>query len=57
MGTVEALKSKALARIEERRAEIIALAKAVLQVPETGFKEFQPSRLVLEKLQDLGVPC
>ena len=52
----ETLKQVACARIDERREEIIGIAKTILAHPETGFTEEKTSRLVRERLQEQGVP-
>ena len=56
MPTVAEMKQAAIAAIEERKEEIIGVAKAVLQNPETGFTEHKTSRLVQEKMRAMGIP-
>ena len=56
MPTVAELKQAAVAAIEERREEIIGIAKIVLENPETGFTEQKTSGLVQERFQSMGIP-
>lgn len=56
MPTVAEMKQAAIAAIEERKEEIIGIAKTILQNPETGFTEQKTSRLVQEKMQAMGIP-
>ena len=51
----ESLKATAQAAIDRRRDWIIDIAKQALRSPELGFREFETSRLVSEKLTELGV--
>ena len=52
----EELKRKACDVIERRKAEIIGVAKDILQNPETGFNERRTARLVAQKFSELGIP-
>jgi amidohydrolase len=52
----EELKRKACEAIERRKSELVAVAKKVLENPETGFHEFKTSRLVAEEFEKLGIP-
>lgn len=56
MPTVAEMKQAAIAAIEERKEEIIGIAKTILQNPETGFTEQKTSRLVQQKMQTMGIP-
>ena len=56
MPSREELKRKACNAIEGRKAEIIGIAKDILQNPETGFNEHRTARLVAKKFNDLGIP-
>jgi amidohydrolase len=56
MPNKEDLKSKVCLEIDRRSEEIVGLAKAIWQNPELGFKEAKTSRLVAEKLAELGIP-
>ncbi len=56
MSSREELKRKACDAIERRKAEIIGVAKDILQNPETGFNEHRTARVVAQKLSELGVP-
>jgi amidohydrolase len=49
------LKAKAQAAIDQRRDWLIDIAKTVLDTPEPGFLEVKTSRLVQEKLSELGI--
>lgn len=51
------MKSKIQACIEKRRDEIIELGDRIFDNPETGFKEFNTSKLVAEKFRSLGFEC
>ena len=51
----ESLKATAQAAIDRRRDWIIDIAEQALRSPELGFREFETSRLVSEKLTELGV--
>ena len=56
MSMIEELKRKACEAIDSQKDEIIAVAKKVLQTPETGFGEVKTSRLVAQKFQRMGIP-
>ncbi|MBI4200435.1 MAG: amidohydrolase [Chloroflexi bacterium] len=56
MPTLADLKRATLAAIDQRKAEVIGIARAVLENPETGFTEQKTSRLVQETLRAWGVP-
>lgn len=51
----EELKSKVCQEIDDRSKEIIGMAQAVLESPETGFREMKTSRLVAQKFTELGI--
>ena len=55
MLNVQELKQKACAIIEERKSEIIGLAKDILDHPEAGFTETRTARLVAQKFGELGL--
>ena len=55
MPDIEELKAKAQAAIDGRRDWLIDIAKTVLNNPEPGFCEVKTSRLVSEKLKELGI--
>ena len=55
MPSVSELKSAAIAAIEQHREQIIDTAKTVLMNPETGFTEQKTSKLVQERLTELGI--
>ena len=50
------LKERAIAAIDERRDEIIAIAQDILRNPETGYTEARTSNLVKEWYQRLDIP-
>jgi amidohydrolase len=52
---VSALKQKACAEIDKRRAEIIAIGEELFKNPELGYKEYKAARLVAEKLKEMGL--
>lgn len=56
MPTVDELKQAAVAAIDQRKDEIVEIAKTVLANPETGFTEQKTARLVQEKFKSLGIP-
>ena len=55
MLNVQELKQKACAIIEERKSEIIGIAKDILAHPEAGFTETRTARLVAQKFGELGL--
>ena len=55
MPDIEGLKAKAQAAIDERRDWLVAIARTILDNPEPGFHEVKTSRLVSEKLSELGI--
>ena len=55
MASIEELKAKVQAAIDERRAWLIDIAKTILVNPETGFREVKTSKLVSERLSELGI--
>ncbi|MDP7240559.1 MAG: hypothetical protein QGH72_05055 [Dehalococcoidia bacterium] len=56
MPTKQELKDRACAAIEERKDEIIDLAKDILKHPETGYTEMRTSGLVKEWFNRLDIP-
>ncbi|MBI4232924.1 MAG: amidohydrolase [Chloroflexi bacterium] len=56
MPTPDELKAIALRRIDAHKDEVIRIAKLILQNPEPGFYEAKTSRLVAQKLTELGIP-
>ena len=55
MLTRDELKSKVCQEIERREEEITEVAQAILEKPETGFREVETSRLVAQKFAELGI--
>lgn len=55
MPSKEELKSKACREIDRRSEEIVGIAQAILESPETGFREVKTSRLVAQKFAKLGI--
>ena len=55
MAAIETLKAAALAAIDGRRRWLIDVAETILRHPEPGFRELKTSRLVAERLSELGV--
>ncbi len=55
MTAAESLKALAQAAIDRRRDWIIDIAEQALRSPELGFREFETSRLVSEKLTELNI--
>ncbi len=55
MTAAESLKALAQAAIDRRRDWIIEIAEQALRSPELGFREFETSRLVSDKLAEFGI--
>ena len=55
MPSREELKSRVIAEIDARADEIVRVATTILEHPEPGFREVKTSRLVVEKLRELGI--
>lgn len=51
----ESLKAAAQTAIDSRRGWLIDIAEQILRNPEVGFQEFKTSRLVNDKLTELGI--
>ena len=56
MPTIDELKASVRAEIDRHGDDLIGVAKAVLDNPETGFREEKTSRLVGEKFAEMGIP-
>ena len=56
MTGIEELKLKACATIEARKAEILQVAKDILENPETGFNERRTATMVTHQFQRMGIP-
>jgi len=56
MATKEELKGRACEAIDQRKGELIAIAKRILENPETGFQELKTSKLVAQQFRRLGIP-
>ena len=54
--TTEELKAKAIEEIDRRQDDIIGVAKAILQTPETGFREVKTAGITARKFAELGLP-
>ena len=50
------LKSKCWEIIDSRADWLVNISKHILQNPEPGFHEFETSKFVSQKLQELGLP-
>ena len=55
MPTADELKSRAAAEIDRRGDELVAVARAVLDNPETGFREFRTAERVADAFRGLGI--
>jgi len=55
MSTLEDLKAKAQAAIDDRAEWLIRNARTILDNPEPGFQEIKTSRFVSEKMSELGI--
>ena len=53
MPSKEELKSKVCREIDRKSEEIVGVAKAILENPETGFRELKTSCLVAQKFAEL----
>jgi len=51
----EDLKEKVCSSIDDHSEEIIEVGESISRNPELGYKEFETSRLVIEKLEGLGL--
>jgi len=51
----QTLKNKIQEAVDKRRDEIICLGEEIYKNPETGFKEFKTSKLVINKFGKLGL--
>ncbi len=56
MPTREELKARVCKEIDSRREEIVGVAKTILEMPQSGFREFKASKVVSQKLTELGLP-
>ncbi|MFA5912273.1 MAG: amidohydrolase [Burkholderiales bacterium] len=56
MPSREEMKAAVCREIDGRRDDIIGVAKAILETPEPGFREFKTSKYVDQKLTELGIP-
>ena len=56
MPTIDELKTSVQAEVDRHGDDLIGVAKAVLDNPETGFREEKTSRLVGEKFAEMGIP-
>ena len=55
MPSIEDLKAKVQAAIDERSEWLINISKTILDNPEPGFHEYKTARFVSEKLNELGI--
>ena len=55
MPSIEDLKAKVQAAIDERSEWLINISKTILDNPEPGFHEYKTARFVSEKLSELGI--
>ena len=53
----EELKRRAAEVIDGRADELVSLARAILENPEPGFREFKTARLVAAKFAEMGLPA
>ena len=56
MPTKEELKRRACRVIDQRKDELIGIARDILEHPETGFNEHRTAKIVKDKFQAMGVP-
>ena len=50
------IKNRLCKAIDDKSDQLIELTKSILNNPETGFKEFQTSKLVSDQFKALGIP-
>ena len=55
MPTIEELKAKVQAAIDERSDWLVNISKTILDNPEPGFHEFKTAALVSDRLSELGI--
>ena len=55
MPTADELKSRAAAEIDRRGDELVAVARAILDNPETGFREVRTAKRVSDAFRGLGI--
>ena len=55
MPTIDELKARACAAIDERRDDIVGIAREILGHPETGFREVKTAEVVKRVFRDLGL--
>jgi len=55
MPSIEDLKARVQAAIDERSEWLINISKTILDNPEPGFHEYKTARFVSEKLNELGI--
>ncbi len=55
MPSIEDLKARVQAAIDERSEWLINISKTILDNPEPGFHEYKTARFVSEKLSELGI--
>ena len=56
MNTIDEIKSRALAEIDRRGDELVGIAKAILDDPEPGFREFKTAEKVAAAFSRLDIP-
>jgi amidohydrolase len=55
VATIEELKARACAAIDERRDDIVGIAREILGHPETGYRETKTAAVVARVFRDLGL--
>lgn len=55
MSTLQDVKDKAQAAIDDRSEWLIRNARIILENPEPGFQEFKTSKFISEKMNELGI--
>ena len=56
MKSKDEIKNRLCKVIDDKSDQLIELTKSILNNPETGFKEFQTSKLVSDQFKALGIP-
>ena len=56
MLSIPELKQRACAAIDQHKDDLIAIAKDILNNPESGFNEIRTSKLVADRMNAMGIP-
>ena len=56
MLNIAELKQQACATIDQHKDDLIAIAKDILNNPESGFNEVRTSKVVADRMKAMGIP-